>query len=126
MRMKTILLTGLGIFLLALGAIGLLLPIWPTTPFILVSAACFSSAPRIKSRIMKIPFFREHIENYEHRKGLSQKTFRLSMLWLWGMLIISILLISNTLSLILLPVIGLAVTVHLVYMAKGKKKEDNL
>ncbi len=123
--MKTILLTGFGFFFLGVGAVGLLLPVWPTTPFVLVSVACFSSAPRIKARIMKISFFREYIENYEYRKGLSQKTLWLSMTWLWGMLLLSILMIRTAWSSILLPLVGLAVTFHLVWMAKGRKKEDN-
>ncbi|NLM74860.1 MAG: DUF454 domain-containing protein, partial [Clostridiaceae bacterium] len=58
MQLKTFLLTGLGFFFLGLGVIGLLLPVWPTTPFVLLSVACFSSAPRIKARIMKVSFFR--------------------------------------------------------------------
>ena len=62
LQLKTIMLTGLGLIFLGLGAIGLLLPVWPTTPFVLASVACFSSAPRIKARIMKISFFKEHIE----------------------------------------------------------------
>jgi|LSQX01.2.fsa_nt_gb uncharacterized membrane protein YbaN (DUF454 family) len=71
---------------------------------------------------MKIAFFREHIENYERRKGLSQKTFWLSMAWLWGMLLLSIMLIRTVWCFMLL-LVGLAVTCHLVYMSKGRKKE---
>ena len=124
-QLKSILLTGFGFFFLGLGAIGLLLPVWPTTPFVLVSVACFSSAPRIKAQIMKIPFFREHIENYEHRNGLTQKTFWLSMIWLWGMLLLSVFMLRTALSSMLLPLVGLAVTFHLVWMSKGRKKEEN-
>ncbi len=67
MRIKPFLLNALGFLLLGLGAIGLLLPVWPTTPFVLAAAACFAGSPTIRARIMKIPFFREHIENYRLR-----------------------------------------------------------
>jgi|GEM_PF-551108 len=120
--LKTILLTGFGFLFLVFGAIGILIPVWPTTPFVLLAVACFSSAPRIRARIMTIPFFREHVENYESRKGLTKKTFIISMVWLWGMLVLSAALIRSIRSLLLLTVVGIAVTIHLVWMAKAKEK----
>lgn len=74
MRVKIMLLTGLGFVFLGLGAIGVFLPVWPTTPFVLLSVACFSSSPRIKAWILRNKFFREHVENYENRTGLRKKT----------------------------------------------------
>jgi uncharacterized membrane protein YbaN (DUF454 family) len=121
LSVKTIVLTGIGFLFLGLGAIGLLLPVWPTTPFVLVSVACFSSMPRIKRQIMKISFFKEHIENYEHRTGLSRKTFWISMCWLWGMLFLSMALIHAAWITFFLILIGLAVTTHLLLMAKGRR-----
>ena len=111
-------LTGLGFIFLGLGAIGLVLPIWPTTPFVLLSVACFSSTPRIKAQIMKIPFFREHIVNYEKRTGLTKRTVWISLAWLWGMLIISMVIIKTPWILALLLVVGIAVTTHILMMAK--------
>ncbi len=124
--MKTILMTGIGFLLLLFGAIGILVPVWPTTPFVLAAVGCFSSAPRIRARIVAIPFFREHIENYEHRKGLTGKTLIISMAWLWGMLILSAVLIRSMWSLLLLSVIGIAVTIHLVWTAKAKKEDGTV
>jgi uncharacterized membrane protein YbaN (DUF454 family) len=123
LQLKTIVLTGLAFFFLVLGAIGLFLPVWPTTPFVLLSVACCSSVPQIRTRIMSIPFFREHIENYEQRKGLSQKTLWLSLGWLWGMMLLSIFLIRSGWVSLLLILIGLAVTIHLLWMAKGSNKD---
>lgn len=118
-------LTGLGLIFLGLGAIGLLLPVWPTTPFVLASVACFSSAPRIKARIMKISFFKEHIENYERRTGLSRKTFWISIIWLWSMLLISMIFIHTLWISFSLFLIGLAVTCHILWMAKGRKGDEH-
>lgn len=126
MQLKTILLSILGFVFLILGAIGLLLPLWPTTPFILVSVACFSSSPHIKARILKIPFFNKHIENYEERTGLPQKTVRISLIWLWGMLLISMIIIRKLWIIALLILIGVSVTLHIrsIAKAKGKKKTE--
>ncbi|MEA4970991.1 MAG: YbaN family protein [Candidatus Pelethousia sp.] len=128
MRIKTILLTGLGFLFLGLGAIGLLVPVWPTTPFVLLSAACFSSTPRLRAKIMKVPFFREHIENYENRTGLSRKTVAVSLGYLWGMLLLSMLLIRKAWIIGLLCAIGAAVTIHIFCVAKarcGKESTQN-
>ncbi|MGI6576960.1 MAG: DUF454 family protein [Eubacteriales bacterium] len=56
MQLKSIVLTALGLLFLVLGAIGLFVPVWPTTPFVLLSVACCSSAPRVRALIMQFPF----------------------------------------------------------------------
>lgn len=125
LRLKTILLTGLGFLFLGLGVVGLVLPVWPTTPFVLLAAACFSSSPALKARLMRLPFFREHIENYENKTGLSRKTLIVSLVWLWGMLLLSMLLVQKLWLTVLLLCVGAAVTGHLLWMsrARGEKEE---
>jgi len=122
LQIKIILLTALGFIFLGLGIIGLFLPVWPTTPFVLVSVACFSSTPKIKARIIKLPLFREHIENYEHRTGLSRKQVLLNLIWLWGMLLLSMVVVKNFWISFLLCCIGTTVTIHILHMAKPKIK----
>lgn len=123
MRVKIMLLVGFGFLFLGLGAIGLVIPVWPTTPFVLISAACFSRTPRLRAQIMRISFFREHIENYERRTGLSRKTIITSLGYLWVMLLLSMLLIQTLWISLLLIVIGIAVTTHILWMGKPKQKE---
>lgn len=119
MRIKIILLTGFGFLFLGLGAIGVLLPVWPTTPFVLLSAGCFSCTPRLKAQIMKIRFFREYIENYAGKTGLSRKTVIISLSYLWGMLLLSMAIVQKTWITILLTSIGAAVTLHILWIARG-------
>lgn len=69
---------------------------------------------------MKIGFFREHIENYERRTGLSKRTVGISLGYLWGMMILSIALIQTLWIRLLLLAIGAAVTVHILWMARSK------
>lgn len=123
MRVKTILLASFGFLFLGLGAIGLLVPVWPTTPFVLVSAACFSVTPSLRAKIMKISFFREHIENYERRCGFSVRTLIISLSYLWGTLLISMLFTRELWMVLLLLFIGICVTVHILIMFKPKQKQ---
>ena len=120
---KNALLIGVGMVFLVLGAIGLFIPIWPTTPFVLLAAACFSATPRIKARIMKIGFFREYLENYEKRKGLSKKTVALSLSYLWGMLLVSMFLIQKAWVIGLLLLVGASVTTHILWVARPKAQK---
>ena len=123
MRIKTFVLTGLGFSFLGLGAVGLFIPVWPTTPFVLASFACFSSSPHMRNRIMTVPLFREYIENYSSGNGLSIKTIWISLVWLWGMLVLSILVIQEVKMTILLIIIGLSVTIHILWISRNRNKE---
>ncbi len=122
MQFSKIIFALFGFLFLGLGAIGIFIPIWPTTPFVLLAVAFFSTSPNMKKLIMKNAFFREHIENFENKKGLSKRTFLISMGWLWGTLIISILIIQTKTMTILLAIVGLLVSIHLIIMAKGRKR----
>ena len=87
MNIRTILLTGAGLLLLALGAIGVFLPVLPTTPFVLAGVGCLSGTPKLRAKVLQISFFREYFENYQNRNGLSTKIVIKSLVYLWGMLI---------------------------------------
>lgn len=124
MQIKSFILTSLGFSFLGLGAVGLLLPIWPTTPFVLASFACFSASFKHRARILRISFFRAYIENYEHGKGLSKRTFWISLIWLWGMLVLSMIITRTLWLTLLLTFIGLAVTIHIIWVSKARKKSS--
>lgn len=56
----------LGLFCLLLGAIGVVLPILPTTPFVLVAAFCFSrSSERFHRMLLNHRLFGSLIRNWE-------------------------------------------------------------
>ncbi|MEF9973658.1 MAG: YbaN family protein [Clostridia bacterium] len=114
--------TGAGFLMLGLGGIGLIVPVWPTTPFVLVAAACFSGNPAMRERLSRNRFFRAHIENYRTRGGLSKRTVAASLTFLWGMLALSALIVRNPWLWALFFVVGAFVTVHLAFMARPGKK----
>jgi len=120
--MKNMLLSAAGFVLLGLGAVGLALPVWPTTPFVLAAAACFAGSPRMRERLVRMPFFGEHIRNYREGAGLSRRTLITSLIFLWGMLALSGLLAQKLWLIVLLLAVGAAVTFHLVKIAKPREQ----
>jgi uncharacterized membrane protein YbaN (DUF454 family) len=73
-----------GVVFLALAAIGVVLPLVPTTPFLLLAAACFvRSSDRLYRWLITHRVFGAYIRNYrEHRAvTLRAKVVTVSMLW---------------------------------------------
>lgn len=125
MTFKNRLLTVLGFLLLGIGAIGIFLPVLPTTPFVLVAAVCFSGNPKLSAWLRKSRLFSDYITNYQERKGLSKRTVIKSLAFLWIMLGVSIALIKALWAGILMPGIGLAVTIHILCIARPKNDKTN-
>lgn len=126
MRLKTVCMTVCGFLLLALAAIGLLIPVWPTTPFLIASAACLTVTPRLRARLNSLPLLGDHLRNYHERTGLSRATVAVSLSFLYGMLFLSCLLTQNAWVVLLLCCIAVAVTVHILYMARPKAAREKI
>ena len=129
MSLKNRLLIILGFVFLIIGAIGVFFPIWPTTPFVLLAAGCFTSSKRLSNWLKKNKIFGEYIINYRERNGLSNSTVIRSLVFLWTMLIVSSICVHTLWLTILLFCIGVAVTIHILWIAKPKEKrisQENL
>ncbi|SHO57807.1 YbaN family protein [Vibrio quintilis] len=75
--MKHWFLTGAGMLSLALGALGIFLPLLPTTPFILLASACFMrSSPRFHNWLLSHAVFGPMIENWQTRRAISPEVRR--------------------------------------------------
>jgi uncharacterized protein len=75
----------LGIIFVLLAFIGILLPVLPTTPFLLLAAFFFArSSDRFLHWLLNNRWFGAYIRNYREGKGMTarSKAFTLSMLWL--------------------------------------------
>jgi len=108
----------IGTLSVGLGILGIFLPILPTTPFLLLAAACFiRSSDQLYQWLIHHRWFGTYIRNYREYKAIPKitKIITLSLLWLtMGYSIIFI--IENLAIQILLFLIGIAVTVHILRM----------
>lgn len=69
--MKKILLLCAGSISLALGVVGIFLPVLPTTPFLLLAAACFSaSSQRLHRFLTRNKYLGAYLDNYKNKFGV--------------------------------------------------------
>lgn len=84
-------LIGCGFFLLFLAFLGAILPVVPTTPFLLASAACFyRSSDRFYKKIMYNKYFGHYLRDYKSGNGIPMRVKVLSILFLWCSSLISV------------------------------------
>jgi hypothetical protein len=100
----------------ALAVFGLFLPILPTTPFLLLAAACFArSSPRFHSWLISNRVFGLYIRNYQEGRAMRPLHKAISLLLLWAVLLFTAwLAVSSIWARGLLVVVGIGVTVHLL------------
>jgi hypothetical protein len=111
---KKVLFVFSGTICLGLGALGMFLPVLPTTPFLLLSAACYyKGSERMHRWLLNNKWFGNYIRNYKEGKGISPKGKILTLFLLWTTICYSALFLVNILMVqIILLAIAIAVTVH--------------
>ena len=117
MDIRKALLIFTGTVCVALGVLGMFLPLLPTTVFLLMAAYCYSrSSERFHTWLLTNRLFGPYITNYKSGKGISirQKVSTISILWL--SIGASIWLIGGFWITLLLLAIATAVTVHLLWI----------
>lgn len=75
----------IGTLSVALGVLGILLPVLPTTPFLLLAAYCYArSSDRFYQWLLSNRWFGTYIRNFREGRGMSlpQKVVTIALLWL--------------------------------------------
>ncbi|HEY5642641.1 MAG TPA: YbaN family protein [Woeseiaceae bacterium] len=80
-----------GVVALALGALGIALPLLPTTPFILVAAVAFArSSTRLHAWLVNHDVFGALIRNWQRHRAISRRAKLASILSMGAVLAISL------------------------------------
>jgi uncharacterized membrane protein YbaN (DUF454 family) len=110
------LLVGAGIASVGLGILGVVLPVLPTTPFLLLAAACFArSSERLHRWLHENRVFGEYLRRYRAGEGLPLSSKVTTIVILWASLAVSAYLIPPGARWVwaVLALVGTGVTVHI-------------
>ena len=121
--LRAILITS-GTIFLGLGLVGIFIPILPTTPFLLLAAACYArSSQRFYNWLMNNRWFGSYIKNYRDGRGIPLKFKILTITLLWLTILTSIyFVINNFLIEIILIIIAIGVTIHVLTIKTYRHK----
>ena len=112
---------------LALGAIGIVVPVLPTTPFLLLALACYlRSSKRMTRWILTNKYFGDYIRRYREGKGVPLKTKILAVAFLWITISFSAYFMLQKWLIIqlILFAIAIAVTIHLVRLPTYRENKQ--
>ena len=113
--MKTLYIA-LGTLSLALGILGIFLPLLPTTPFLLLTAALYcKSSPRLYNWLLNQKHLGPYIRNFRVNKAIPLRAKIISLLLMWGTMVYCIFfLIPLTEIKTVLFLVAVGVTWHIL------------
>lgn len=104
----------LGGLLVVLAVAGALLPVLPTTPFLLLAGACFARAsPRLHARLRRAPLFGAYVDQWERDRSIPAPAKRRAYVLVALAFGFSIWMVEATWQRALLALIGVALVVFL-------------
>ena len=105
-----------GSIALVLGIIGIIVPVLPTTPFLLLAALCYMRGSRqLYDMLLCNRFLSNYIRNYLEGRGMSLKMKIWTLSLLWVAIILTATLVTDSLIIrIILAVVLTGVTIHIL------------
>ncbi len=123
-KLIQVLLITTGTFFVGVGIAGIFIPILPTTPFLLISAALYArSSKRFYNWLINNRIFGRYIRNYREGKGIPLKVKIITTILLWITIGYSAIFAIDIFWVrFLLVIIAIGVTIHIVRI---RPKDEN-
>ena len=114
-RVKKYIYIILGSLMLALGAVGIILPVLPTTPFLLLAGFFYlRSSKRLYGWLLRHRILGPYVASYLKYKAIPRKTKISALVLLWSSLVVSMVVLSSLKVGLFLAAVGVGVSVHLL------------
>lgn len=126
MKLKKALLVVVGCISLALGAIGAVLPILPTVPFLMLSAFCFAkSSEKLHSWFISTKLYKKNLESFIKGEGMTVKTKVKIMSTVTILMAIGFIMMSRVpVGRGILAIVWVCHVVYFVFGVKTRKEES--
>ena len=82
-----------GFIVMTIGLIGIIVPVLPTTPLMILAAACFAkSSQRFYDWIINNKMFGQHVKNYREGNGIPKKSKPIILVTMWTFVLFAVLI----------------------------------
>ena len=114
-KTRKILLVVAGVVSVTLATIGIVVPLLPTTPLLLLAAACFiRSSDRLYEWLINHRLFGSYIRNYREGRGMPRRQKAMTLVALWLTILVTVVVALEVwLWRLVLVAIAASVTVHI-------------
>jgi uncharacterized membrane protein YbaN (DUF454 family) len=114
-----------GVLALGLGAVGVVLPIVPTTPLLLLAAICFAkSSKRLNDWFKNTKLYQNNLESFVRGEGMTKKSKAKILITITIIMVIAFLAMRNTtIGRICLAVVWLCHIIGMTVFVKTCPKE---
>lgn len=117
-----------GTICVALGVVGIFLPLLPTTPFLLLAAALFlRSSPRLYARLLSNRWLGEYIRNFQEHRAIPLRAKIVSVTLLWVTMLWCIFAVVDAWwwAQLLIVAVAVGVTRHILSYATLRRSGDD-
>jgi uncharacterized membrane protein YbaN (DUF454 family) len=105
----------LGLFALLLAGAGVLLPLLPTTPFLLLASACFvQGSPRLHHWLHSNRVLGGYIRDFKEKRGIPLRSKIVALVALWASILFSAYRVRFVSLKLLLIAIAVGVSIYLL------------
>jgi uncharacterized membrane protein YbaN (DUF454 family) len=115
-RLKRRIFIAAGSIFLALGITGIIVPVLPTTPFLLLAAICYTrGSERLYNALLNNRVVGSYLRNYLEGNGmdLRMKIWTISLLWI-TIICTAVFLTESLIVRVILSVVVAGVTIHIL------------
>ena len=115
----------IGSLCVALGAIGIFVPLFPTTPFLLLAALLFArSSTRLYQKLIRHRYLGPYIRDYLENRTIPHRVKATSISMMWASILLSLAFTQPAAHVIILMMaIGTGVSVSIVSFKSSPRKK---
>lgn len=130
MQIKKIIFIVVGCICLALGTVGVFLPILPSTPFYLITLYCFArSSKKLEDWFKGTKLYKKHLESFVEKRGMLPQTKASILITVTLLMGLGIFFMARKGIWVPCIILGVVWVVHLVYFlffVKTIKEEERI